>query len=245
MASALRRTTTLFGQRSTWQKKSLTSLIKIKIPFGVLTSLFNVTFNLLIYRIDTCCPRYWKKQLCHIRPLDLEKISEAFWEATFEIVIQSLFKNSWHCINICKDLRNDHPWSVIKVQVAKKYEQLNQMNMISQVGFQWWYFGSLFLRFQGDRWQCWWEPHWGGVPVVSQWGTSPSPGVHIFPRLICCKMDWDFYGVFFPVIWSDPLENLQHFLTKSDRIWRGDSSWRRQDQRTLADSQQSLCTVKL
>lgn len=50
-----------------------------------------------------------EKQLCHIRPLDLEKISETFWEATFEIVIQSLFKKPLaYCINICKDLRHDH-----------------------------------------------------------------------------------------------------------------------------------------
>lgn len=68
-----------------------------------------------------------------------------------------------------------------------------------------------------------------------QWllNEAPLPVLDIFPRLICC------HGLFlwcFEVIKWSFLEICSNFY-QNPRIWSGDTSWRRQDQGTLADSQ--------
>lgn len=68
-----------------------------------------------------------------------------------------------------------------------------------------------------------------------QWllNEAPLPVLDIFPRLICC------HGLFlwcFEVIKWSFIEICSNFY-QNPRIWSGDTSWRRQDQGTLADSQ--------
>ena len=174
-----------------------------------------------------------EKQLCHIRPLDLEKISETFWEATFEIVIQSLFKKP--LASCFKHMQRLETWSyVIRDQSAGRKE----IRTTESNGhwFHRWGFNddTLALCFSGSKVtdDNAGESH---TEEAFQWllNEAPLPVLDIFPRLIRC------HGLFlwcFEVIKWSFIEICSNFY-QNPRIWSGDTSWRRQDQGTLADSQ--------